>query len=50
MSWTVTLEVDSELRPTELAIMVNMFPGVNDCRITDSKNNNLELPEEVGHE
>jgi hypothetical protein len=40
MSWTIMLEVDSELKPTELAIMVNMFPGVNDCRVEDSQKNN----------
>ena len=41
MSWLVTLEVDSELKPTELAILVNMLPGVNDCRVAETK----KLPE-----
>jgi len=45
MSWTVTLEVDSNLRPTELAVMVNIFPGVNDCRVVESKNNKLTPPD-----
>lgn len=38
------LEVDSELKPTQLAIMVNMFPGVNDCRVADVALNKT-LPE-----
>lgn len=37
MSWRVTLEVETTLRPTELAIMVNMFPGVNDVRVDSSE-------------
>lgn len=36
MSYTVMLEVISNLKPTELAIMVNMFPGVIDTRVADS--------------
>lgn len=35
MSWTVMLEVDSELKPTQLAIMVNLLVGVNDCLVAD---------------
>lgn len=34
--WIVMLEVESHLKPTELAMMVNMFPGVVDCRVADS--------------
>lgn len=34
--WTVVLEVKSHLKPTELAMMVNMFPGVIDARVVDS--------------
>lgn len=47
MSYHVTLQIDSELKPTELAIMVNMFPGVNDCYIAASElvKDKAELPE-----
>lgn len=31
--WKVLLEVDSLLKPTELAVYVNMIPGVKDARI-----------------
>jgi hypothetical protein len=39
--WTVTLEVSSHLRPTELAIMVHMFPSVEDVRVVNSKRRKL---------
>lgn len=42
MSWVVILEINSELRPTELAIMVGMFPGVNDVRVVKGTNEQLQ--------
>lgn len=37
MIWRVTLEVETTLRPTDLAVMVNMFPGVIDARVDSSE-------------
>jgi hypothetical protein len=44
--WTVTLEVQSHLKPTELAIVVHMLDGVEDVLITGSRNNRLVV---IGH-
>lgn len=34
--WLVMLEVESSLPSTQLAMMVQMFPGVFDVRVADS--------------
>lgn len=50
MIWRVALEIETTMRPTGLATMVNMFPGVNDARVHSSelvardKPTNPELP------